>query len=144
MSGLTIQERYSATISQSVVITNTETGKKSHILMLISNTTWKVWLLLENNLIEFSTPSGNKEKWIDWWWLLHGSSLLLIDDWMTHSLWLYRLDGTPASLEFTSKFNTIEKVFRIEKCVISRVRGNAFLLDPAIQSMVNMPAYWPE
>jgi len=139
----TLQEKYNGIITSSVTLTSEETGKESHILTIVSKMSWKVGLFLGNDLIEFSTPSG-KEKWIHGWWLLHGTSLLLVDDCLRHSLWIYRLDGSPAVIEFSSSFNTAEIVYRVEKDVVNKVRWNSFLLDPAIWSLVSRPAYWPE
>ena len=136
-----VEDIYAAKITNTVRLTSTD-GTKNLLTILISNTTGKIVLTINNwKPIFFNTPFGITE-WVNQWWLLDTTSLLVIWDGLVKSLGIYRLDGSPATLEFRSEYGTPEKIYRILSRDLSRVEGNPFLLHANLWSIKDMPAYF--
>ncbi|GAB0174507.1 MAG: hypothetical protein HHAS10_03860 [Candidatus Altimarinota bacterium] len=105
----------------------------------------KVAVLLGDDFqpIEFDTPFG-KKVWVNGWGLLHGTKYLLIEDGATHSLGIYRLDGSQSFLTFQSALGTPEVIYRIRRLALKKVDENGFALHPMISTLLHMPALGPE
>lgn len=134
---LTIQEKYGGDIIATATLNNPVTQRSDGLIVLRSCAREKVMLILGTTPIVFDTPSG-KQIWINGFGLLDMTALFLIDDGLSQSVWIYRYDGSRATLWFNSPYNTPEVVSRILKSDITNVDGDAFVLTADLRSIYHI------
>ncbi len=134
---MTVEQRYGGTIVMAASLLNPVTQVTQSFIAVTSQTQHKTILLLDGKPIEFDTLWG-KQAWVDSFGILKGTSLILIDDGSTQSLWIHSLDWSQSTLTLDSSSGASETIYRIRKDALSKTGiDNNFFWNANITSLAN-------